>query len=222
MKKIRIVFLALVISVLLIAALPTSGYTVEQQLGNVFISGVGEIPAVKICWVGGCVNAYCGDPQLYPRENRLPPPNGSRCDYKPATNSFWCGDQYQEMIPYEITYYPTNTPTKVPTATATFTFTPTATATSTPTETLVPTATETPLPTATGTFVPTETPLPTQTSLPTETRKPTEEEQPTSTKTPEVVITTTRTGSLSPIVYVVPGGGLVFLVVYFFRKKKTI
>ena len=201
--KLKRVFFVMLVFVLVTAALPTSGYTVEQQLGTVNIPGIGERPAVKICWIGGCLNAYCGDPELFSRVDRLPPPNGTRCENLPS-GSLWCGDAYQEMIPYEIWYHPTDTPT--PTATATFTSTPTATATFTPTETLVPTATETPLPTETGTLVPTETSVPTEIPVPTETRKPTEEEQPTSTKTPEVVVTTTRTGTINPIVYVVPGG----------------
>ena len=217
--KLKKVFFVILVFVLVTAALPTSGYTVEQQLGTVNIPGIGERPAVKICWIGGCLNAYCGDPELFSRVDRLPPPNGTRCENLPS-GSLWCGDAYQEMIPYEIWYHPTDTPT--PTATATFTSTPTATATFTPTETLVPTATETPLPTETGTLVPTETSVPTEIPVPTETRKPTEEEQPTSTKTPEVVVTTTRTGTINPIVYVVPGGLVLLAVFFFLKKKKTI
>jgi len=223
--KLKRVFFVMLVFVLVTAALPTSGYTVEQQLGTVNIPGIGERPAVKICWIGGCLNAYCGDPELFSRVDRLPPPNGTRCENLPS-GSLWCGDAYQEMIPYEIWYHPTNTPTPTATATATFTATPTftatATATETPTETPLPTSTETPLPTATGTLVPTETQAPTETPLPTETRKPTEEEQPTATRTPEVVITTTRTGSLNPIVYLVPGGLVLLAVFFFLKKKKTI
>ena len=203
------------------AALPPSGYTVKEHLGVLNVPGVGERDVAKLCWDGGCLFAYCADPPGGVR--RELPPIETMCDLL-GSGKIWCGDQWQELIPYDINYEPTKTPTPTATATATFTSTPTATATFTPTETLVPTATETPLPTATGTLVPTETQVPTEIP-PTETReptrKPTEEEQPT--KTPEVVITTTRTGSLSPIVYLVPGGGLVLLAAFFFlRKKKTI
>ncbi len=216
MKKIKRVFLAFVVSMLLMAALPPSGYTVKQHIGIVHIDGVGDREAAKLCFDGGCLYAYCADdPGAVRREL---PPVGTLCDLL-GSGKIWCGDQWQELIPYDINYEPTNTPTPTATATATFTATPTATATATFTAT--PTATETPLPTSTGTFVPTEIP-PTETREPT--RKPTKEEQPTATRTPEVVITTTRTGSLNPIVYLVPGaGGLVLLAVFFFlRKKKTI
>ena len=74
--------------------------------------------------------------------------------------------------------------------------------------------TETPEPSETP---PTETPEPSETP-PTETPEPSE--TPESTRTPEVIITEVNTGTVNPIVYILPGGLLVALGGFFLHKKK--
>lgn len=81
-----------------------------------------------------------------------------------------------DMLPEELAFWATDTPTPSPTATRT----PTPTRTNTPTRTPTPTSTSTPTLTPTSTAQPTDTPLPTPTPHPTQKAAP----RPTNTPPP--------------------------------------
>jgi len=146
---------------------PPVGWVVTEDLG------VGDVPGGPTAQrfvvehdYGWEVLAYCLEP------DEPPPPVGAACDLVDG-DTFWCGDEYQLLLQYEIVQIPlpptqTNTSIAAPTRT----LTPTATATNTPTHT----------PTATNTATPTNTPSSTPTS--TATRTPAHTTAPTQAFTP--------------------------------------
>jgi len=130
--------------------LPPDGWNVTEDLG------VGEVPGGLTAQrfelrqdQGWEVLAYCLNPE------EPPPPVGTSCGMI-DDNTFWCGDQYQQLREYQILQQPPpeQTETTVPTATATNTVTATPTMTQTPTATEVPTNTSVP----TQSFTPTPRP----------------------------------------------------------------
>ena len=132
--------------------LPRYGWRVTKDLG------IGEVPGGPTAqrfqvdhFYGWEVLAYCLDPQ------KPPPPMGTLCELMNG-ETFWCGDEFQQLREYEIVQQPpspTRTNTTLPRNTRTAT--PTSTSTSTPTSTMTPTATNTATPTRTRTNTPTNT-----------------------------------------------------------------
>lgn len=120
------------------ANLPPYGWAVSEDLG------VGEVPGgptaqrfVVDQLEGWEVLAYCLDPQ------EPPPPVGTACELIDA-DTFWCGDDFQQLREYEILQQPPapeQTETVQPSATYTSTSTLTSTPTSTPTATNTATST---------------------------------------------------------------------------------
>src|SRR3990172_1976446 len=168
--------------------LPEQGWRITADLGAGAVSGIsGTYQRFEISGAGGyIIQAYCMDP------GKPNPPIGTWCSFIPGENKFWCGDDYQGLIPYDVLETPEPTPTKTstststntPTSTSTNTPTPTNTATSTPTDTPTSTSTDTPTSTPTGTTPPTDVPpTPTQTEVPPTEIQPTEV-PPTPTNTP--------------------------------------
>lgn len=120
--------------------LPPDGWNVTEDLG------VGEVPGGPTAQrfelrqdQGWEVLAYCLNPE------EPPPPVGTSCGMI-DDNTFWCGDEYQQLREYQILQQPPpdQTETAVPTATATNTATTAPTLTQTPTATIVPTNTVVP------------------------------------------------------------------------------
>ena len=131
------------------SGLPREGWHVDSYLGYGSVPGQsGSFHRFELKANNFAVRAYCVEPL---KEN---PPIGISCSYIAGINRFWCGDTYQELVPYEIL----ETPVPTPTSTNTPTETPTSTPTSTPTETPTSTPTEMPTATPTGTTPPTEVP----------------------------------------------------------------
>lgn len=117
-------------------SMPVYNWIVSEDLG------VGEVPNHHPAQrfrlrndFGWDLLAYCLD------EGLPPPPIGTQCE-RIEDDTFWCGDQYQPLLVYELVETPVPTPSETPT----FTETPTITPSSTPTPTKIPTqeATQTP------------------------------------------------------------------------------
>lgn len=137
-----------VISKQLSANLPSYGWTVSEDLGVGQVPGGPTAQRFVLEQVNGWeVLAYCLDPQ------EPPPPVGTSCELM-NENTFWCGDEFQNLREYQILQTP-----PPPVNTPTYTRTPTRTATSTPSHT--PTAIPTTIPTATNTEIPKPAPTPT-------------------------------------------------------------
>jgi len=146
------------------ANLPPYGWTVSEDLG------VGEVPGGPTAQrfvveqiEGWEVLAYCLDPQ------EPPPPVGTTCELIDE-NTFWCGDDFQQLREYEIVQQP---PPPAPTETVQPSATRTSTSTPTSTPTYTPTSTPTSTPTATNTATSTATTKPTNISAAAKTSTPT-------------------------------------------------
>ena len=123
--------------------LPRYGWNVTEDLG---IAEVPDGPTAQRFELrqddGWEVLAYCLNPDV------TPPPVGTGCELEGDT--FWCGDDFQQLREYQIVQQPppeqedTPTPTVTLTSTATSTSTATATSTQTPTATNAPTGTTAP------------------------------------------------------------------------------
>ena len=133
--------------------LPRYGWNVTEDLG---IAEVPDGPTAQRFELrqddGWEVLAYCLNPDV------TPPPIGTGCELEGDT--FWCGDDFQQLREYQIVQQPppeqedtltptvtlTSTATSTPTSTATATPTQTQTATNTPTSTTAPAQSFTPTP----------------------------------------------------------------------------
>lgn len=115
--------------------LPPDGWNVTEDLG------VGEVPGGPTAQrfelrqdQGWEVLAYCLNPE------EPAPPVGTSCGMI-DDDTFWCGDEFQQLREYEILQQPPPEQEDTPTATATSTSTATATSTLAPTSTTAPTNT---------------------------------------------------------------------------------
>lgn len=115
--------------------LPPDGWNVTEDLG------VGEVPGGPTAQrfelrqdQGWEVLAYCLNPE------EPAPPVGTSCGMI-DDDTFWCGDEFQQLREYEILQQPPPEQEDTPTATATSTSTATATSTQAPTSTTAPTNT---------------------------------------------------------------------------------
>ncbi len=155
--------------------LPVHGWYVCADFGMGFEPKMPEERQIfNLCHGDGWVlRAYCIDPG-YPA-----PPIGRFCS-RITDDTFWCGDDVQEVKILELEITPTPMPDiPTPTMTLTFTLTPTSTATNTPTQT--PTLTSTDPPTVTPTNTATITLTPSETAFYDPTGTPTHFEDPTGT-----------------------------------------
>ncbi len=120
--------------------LPPFGWNVVEDLG------IGEVPGGPTAQQfalrqddGWEVLAYCLNPE------EAPPRIGTSCELVDE-DTFWCGDDYQQLREFEILQQPPP-PEQTETPTPTLTLTPTVTVTMTQTPTTVITSTNTPVPT---------------------------------------------------------------------------
>jgi hypothetical protein len=141
--------------------LPVFGWQVCEDMGMGDVPGVPEqVQRFRLCnHPGWELLAYCLEPE------EPPPPVETICE-RIDDNTYWCGDEYQQLRHFQIL----QTPTPAPPATATPTDTSTPTPTVTPTSTSTVTLTTTPSPTATPTF--TDTPTTTTEATATVTPRP--------------------------------------------------
>jgi hypothetical protein len=136
--------------------LPVYDWMVREDLGRGQVPGGPYAQRFVVGHDDGWeVLAYCIDP------NDPEPEVGTACQLIDA-DTFWCGDNVQQLRQYQIVQTPappTSTPTHTPThtATATHTNTPTSTATNTATPTATATSTSRALPSATAALPPTRT-----------------------------------------------------------------
>lgn len=131
--------------------LPQYGWNVTDDLD------VGEVPGGPTAQrfelrqeEGWQVLAYCLNPDV------TPPPIGTSCQLIDE-NTFWCGNDLQQLREYQILQQPPPEQEDTPTPTVTLTSTATSTSTATATSTQTPTATNAP----TGTTAPTQSFTPT-------------------------------------------------------------
>src|SRR3972149_2879259 len=87
--------------------LPEQGWRITAYLGFGAVPGIsGSQHRFELGGAGGfVVNAYCINPAL---------PNPSvdaGCSYIPSTGRFWCGNEVQELVPYDVLKTPEPTPT---------------------------------------------------------------------------------------------------------------
>jgi hypothetical protein len=186
--------------------LPTYNWFVCEDLGIGSVPGAaGSFQRFRLCHNRGWqVLVYCIEP-LKP-----PPPLNTNCARIDA-NTYWCGDLYQLLRPYQVAETPTPGPFETPTPSATQTATPSATATitatSTPTSppTSSPSATASSSPTPGGTFTQTSTPTGVIETPPASTLPPA---QTTVTAPPGVTLTVPviSTPRFTPTPRPAPGG----------------
>jgi hypothetical protein len=168
--------------------LPTYNWFVCGDLGTGTVPGIpGLVQRLELCHHHGWrVLAYCIEPE------KPAPPLDTTCALT-INNTFWCGDENQLLLEYQVAETPTPGPTETPTQVPTETPTETQTSTPRPTETASPTPASSSTPTASQM----PSPLPTETPTLTATTTP-PSATPSSGTVPPSGITPTPFGGASP------------------------